>query len=194
MLLGVGLFVTYSFLGVKPDSLEGRITWYEAEDYAARLRLGDHDDWRVPSIKELISLVDANGVMHRPRRAYFDERYFDLTYGPENIDGYRTWEENARIYLPGGQPPEVGKRFTGLCNTLRGVLEDQLPAAWLPRSYQASIFACTAPSVIRSLMPVRKRQTPSFPSRGDLLFVRSVPPWVKSLRRISLGSLSICGL
>ncbi len=25
----------------------------------------------------------------RPRRAYFDERYFDLTYGPANIDGYR---------------------------------------------------------------------------------------------------------
>jgi hypothetical protein len=72
----------------KPDSLEGRVTWYEAGDYSARLRLGGHDDWRVPSIKELISLVDANGTM-TPRRAYFDSRYFDLTYGPATIDGYR---------------------------------------------------------------------------------------------------------
>ena len=72
----------------KPDTLEGRITWYEAEAYTDKLRLGGHADWRVPSIKELISLVDANGAM-RSRIPYFDANYFDLTYGPENIDGYR---------------------------------------------------------------------------------------------------------
>jgi hypothetical protein len=72
----------------RPDSLEGRITWYEADDYAKNLRHGGHADWRVPSIKELISLVDANGAM-MIRKPYLDERHFDLTYGPENIDGYR---------------------------------------------------------------------------------------------------------
>lgn len=72
----------------RADSLEGRITWYEGEDYARNLDLGGHGDWRVPSIKELISLVDANGTM-RPRRPYFDADFFDLTYGPANIDGYR---------------------------------------------------------------------------------------------------------
>jgi hypothetical protein len=72
----------------KPDSLEGRVTWYEAEDYARNLRLGGYDDWRVPNIKELVSLVDANGAM-RIRKPYLDERYFDFTYGPSNVDGYR---------------------------------------------------------------------------------------------------------
>lgn len=72
----------------RPDSLKGRYTWFEAEGYAEALRAGGHDDWRLPSVKELISLVDANGEL-RNRTPYFDGRYFDLTYGPENIDGYR---------------------------------------------------------------------------------------------------------
>lgn len=72
----------------KATSLEGRVTWYEAEEYAKNLRLGGYTDWRVPSIKELISLVDANGAM-RTRKPYFDENYFDFSYGPQNIDGYR---------------------------------------------------------------------------------------------------------
>lgn len=71
----------------KQDSLEGRYTWDEGEGYARKLRLGGHDDWRVPSVKELISLVDANGTM-RPPVPYFDANYFDLTYGPK-VDGYR---------------------------------------------------------------------------------------------------------
>ena len=72
----------------RPDTLEGRVTWYEGEEYARKLRLGGCDDWRVPSIKELISLVDANGEMRR-RIPYLDPNCFDLTYGPESIDGYR---------------------------------------------------------------------------------------------------------
>ena len=72
----------------RPDSLQGRYTWIEAEGYAEALRIGGHDDWRLPSVKELISLVDANGELVN-RTPYFDGRYFDLTYGPEDIDGYR---------------------------------------------------------------------------------------------------------
>lgn len=44
----------------------------------------------------------------------------------ENADGYRRWEENARIYLPGGQPPQVGRRFVqaDLASTL-GYMADE---------------------------------------------------------------------
>ena len=70
------------------DSLEGRVTWYEAEEYAKNLILGGYSDWRVPSIKELISLVDARGGVE-PRKAFLDENYFDFSYGPRKVDGYR---------------------------------------------------------------------------------------------------------
>lgn len=72
----------------KSDSLDGRMTWYEGEEHAKNLKLGGHTDWRVPSVKELISIVDANGVMG-DKTPYFDGDYFDFSYGPENIDGYR---------------------------------------------------------------------------------------------------------
>jgi len=40
----------------------GPLTWQEAMDYAATLRLGGHDDWRVPTIEELLTLVDYSRV------------------------------------------------------------------------------------------------------------------------------------
>jgi gamma-glutamyltranspeptidase/glutathione hydrolase len=45
----------------------------------------------------------------------------------ENIDGYRMWAENSRIYLPGGQPPSVGKRFvqTDLATTLQYMADQE---------------------------------------------------------------------
>ena len=45
----------------------------------------------------------------------------------ENIDGYRKWAENTRIYLPGGQPPQVGRRFvqTDLASTLQHMADQE---------------------------------------------------------------------
>jgi gamma-glutamyltranspeptidase/glutathione hydrolase len=45
----------------------------------------------------------------------------------ENVDGYRAWAENARIYLPGGQPPEVGRRFVqaDLASTLQHMADEE---------------------------------------------------------------------
>ena len=45
----------------------------------------------------------------------------------ENIEGYRLWEENTRIYLPGGQPPAVGKRFVqaDLASTLQYMADEE---------------------------------------------------------------------
>jgi gamma-glutamyltranspeptidase/glutathione hydrolase len=45
----------------------------------------------------------------------------------ENIEGYRRWPENARIYLRGGQPPPVGVRFvqSDLAATLQHMADEE---------------------------------------------------------------------
>jgi len=36
----------------------GEMTWYQAQEYAASLRLDGKNDWRIPTLKELESLLD----------------------------------------------------------------------------------------------------------------------------------------
>ena len=37
---------------------DGQVTYLEANSYCEDLKLGEHTDWRVPTLKELISIVD----------------------------------------------------------------------------------------------------------------------------------------
>jgi Protein of unknown function (DUF1566) len=48
-----------------------RLGWYEARAACSALRLGGHNDWRLPSIRELYSIADFRGTQgHRP---YLDD-------------------------------------------------------------------------------------------------------------------------
>lgn len=62
--------------------------WSDAKHYCSDLEYGGHDDWRVPSPKEYLSIVD-NG------RSYptMDTRYFDAPqpYGEHNYINYNSW-------------------------------------------------------------------------------------------------------
>ena len=70
----------------KTPDLKGQKTFREALAGAERLRLGGHADWRLPTIKELYSLIDFNGnVRARPPRPYIDTRFFDFAYGDEGL-------------------------------------------------------------------------------------------------------------
>jgi ribonuclease BN (tRNA processing enzyme) len=62
-----------------------RMTQDEAEAYARDLVLGGHDDWRLPTIKQLFSLADLRGTMHE-RRPYLDAAVFDFRY-PQGTRG-----------------------------------------------------------------------------------------------------------
>jgi len=63
----------------------GKITWDTAVAGAAACRVGGHDDWRVPTIKELYSLIDFDGRFHPEGNSvpYLDTKHFGFAYGNE---------------------------------------------------------------------------------------------------------------
>ncbi len=82
-----------NFDGTVTDRVTG-LTWAKApstpmtfadlEGFARASRLGGHDDWRVPTIRELYSLIDFRGGYTgdpRTSRPYIDTAVFDFAYG-----------------------------------------------------------------------------------------------------------------
>jgi len=64
-----------------------KMTFDESFGYADSLVLGGHDDWRVPTIKELYSLMDFSGytmMSAAQSKPYLDDDYFDFAYGDES--------------------------------------------------------------------------------------------------------------
>lgn len=62
-----------------------KLTWDDAVADAAACRVGGHNDWRVPTVKELYSLIDFNGGFHPEGDStpYLDAKYFEFVYGDE---------------------------------------------------------------------------------------------------------------
>ncbi len=61
-----------------------KLTVADARKGAASLRLGGYSDWRVPTIKELYSLIRFSGVTGtsaRTSRPYLDSDFFEFRYG-----------------------------------------------------------------------------------------------------------------
>ncbi len=69
----------------KAFELDRKLTFREAQARAESSELAAYRDWRLPTIKELYSLIDFNGNVHRqPPVPYLDARYFDFRYGDES--------------------------------------------------------------------------------------------------------------
>lgn len=64
----------------------GKVTHTEAVAHGKTFQLGGHDDWRLPSIKELYSLIlfsgtDPSGPEISNPMPFIDTKYFDFEYG-----------------------------------------------------------------------------------------------------------------
>jgi hypothetical protein len=74
------------------ESPDDKFSWWDATDYPATLNaqsFGGYDDWRLPSIKELYSLIDFGGIDPSgpdPTELvpFIDTDYFDFVYGNES--------------------------------------------------------------------------------------------------------------
>jgi len=68
----------------KTPELDRKLTFREAQAQAGKCRLAGHADWRLPTVKELYSLMDFNGNSDaRPPVAYLNTRFFDFRFGDE---------------------------------------------------------------------------------------------------------------
>lgn len=96
-----------------------KITWEAAIENAETLTLGGYDDWRVPTITELYSLMDFNGVtgvsvaMSVP---YINTDYFIFQYGNEaageRIIDAQFWSSTRYVSTTmGGAPTAFGVNF-----------------------------------------------------------------------------------
>ncbi len=69
-----------------PD-FDNKLTYADAVAGADSFNLADHNDWRLPTIKELYSLIDFNGRVQNSVAnsiPYIDTAYFDFEYGDES--------------------------------------------------------------------------------------------------------------
>jgi hypothetical protein len=97
-----------------PD-LDHKVTYAQAVAGAATFNLAGYDDWRLPTLKELYSLVDFNGSQFT-QTPYINTDYFDFRFGHESkgeraIDA-QYWSSTTYLgSVLGGQAAAFGVNF-----------------------------------------------------------------------------------
>jgi hypothetical protein len=115
----------------KTPDLDNKYTYTEALAGAESFDLAGYDDWRLPTIKELYSLIDFDGSSAaQPQVPYIDTDYFDFEFGSEgtgerSIDG-RYWSSTEYVGTTmGGDATVFGVNFAD--GRIKGYPRDKGP-------------------------------------------------------------------
>jgi len=77
-----------------PDIVE--MTWNEAYTTCDTLSYAGYDDWRLPSLSELITLLDFSGTPY-VNLTYFPDTAVDVIWSPLHMPAY--WTATSRVFL-----------------------------------------------------------------------------------------------
>jgi hypothetical protein len=96
-----------------------KVSWEKAKADAATCSVGAYSDWRMPTIKELYSLIDFNGksgLTAATSVAYLDTAYFEFEFGNtslgERIIDCQDWSSTTYVHLTmGGDSTAFGVNF-----------------------------------------------------------------------------------
>lgn len=99
-----------------------KVTWKEAYDQVKACRVGGYSDWRMPTIKELYSLIEFSGLDPSSLRSakgskpFIDTRYFDFQMGNttrgERVIDSQYWSSTMYVgKTMGGDPTAFGVNF-----------------------------------------------------------------------------------
>ena len=132
----------------KSPDFDTKRTWSAAATYANGLSLAGHNDWRLPTVKELYSLMDFRGSSTAtPRKPYIDTTYFDFEY-PDPASGDRPidvqfWSSTAYVGTTmNGNPTAFGVNFAD--GRIKGYPSATLPNGSLFERYVRCVRGTTA--------------------------------------------------